>query len=988
MLPQKLKLNNFLSYQELDLDFSGIHVACIWGANGAGKSALLEAIAWAIWGYSRASNEDNLIYFGAREVKVDFTFQLNNQQFRIMRRRIRGGNVSLEWQTHYQGQWQSLTAKNVKLTQKAIIDSLKMDYETFINSAYLRQGKADEFMLKGPSDRKQVLAEILQLGLYEQLSEKAKDLARTTKGSILALESQLAHLHQQIQRTQSTMVDLGALEREQTVLETANQQALELLHTQQYATQQLHWLNQERQNLEQAQQHMREQLRLQQQQLHLLSEILRQEPEITAAYRQYQEVSQQVKQLAEKQEKYQNLMHRAQQLEDYIAEQRRELQMYLHGYRTKIAQLQQQQQEMLSVINRAQEIEQGLAQLQQARERLEQLSQLQAQASPLLQRRTQLEMELERQKSKRLAQIEELTKQKQKYSEQIQRLQAIAQQQQLLADKIALLRKKEVYQQRVHAKGLERRQFLERINTRLESCQQKYTALLEQKQALENGAVTVCPTCERPLDREHLAHLLQHIEANLSELQNEMWVLKEQQATSECEIQVLRQEYCELKAELQQLPELLKQSGAWQATLDNLQSAQIALQEIEQQILHLQSQLYHPDTQAELALVNASLAKLNYDDKDLALARADCDRLRWAEIKAAELKNARHQWQSLTAQIADLQLQSHQLEERLAQNHIAPEKQQELEQLRRAIAHLHYDPRQHQQLQQQKDQLTSFLLKYQELQNAQAQYQPLQHQHQQCQYSLHSHEQQLQAIHQQIRHYQQQLQSIPSAHQLQKEIAQRRQRLDQLLAEIAIWQEAQKQLAGMTQQAQAIAQQLEYLRHRQFLAQELQSAFGKNGIPALTIEHLLPQIEAEANRLLAQLSNHQLTLRFITQKASKTNSRVIDTLDIEVADHRGTRPYETYSGGEAFRINFSIRLALARVLTQRQGCTLQTLIIDEGFGSQDREGCHRLLSAINAIAPEFGCILVVTHVPYLKEAFSTVLAVQKTAHGSTVEILT
>lgn len=939
MLPQKLKLNNFLSYQELDLDFSGIHVACIWGANGAGKSALLEAIAWAIWGYSRASNEDNLIYFGAREVKVDFTFQLNNQQFRIMRRRIRGGNVSLEWQTHYQGQWQSLTAKNVKLTQKAIIDSLKMDYETFINSAYLRQGKADEFMLKGPSDRKQVLAEILQLGLYEQLSEKAKDLARTTKGSILALESQLAHLHQQIQRTQSTMVDLGALEREQTVLETANQQALELLHTQQYATQQLHWLNQERQNLEQAQQHMREQLRLQQQQLHLLSEILRQEPEITAAYRQYQEVSQQVKQLAEKQEKYQNLMHRAQQLEDYIAEQRRELQMYLHGYRTKIAQLQQQQQEMLSVINRAQEIEQGLAQLQQARERLEQLSQLQAQASPLLQRRTQLEMELERQKSKRLAQIEELTKQKQKYSEQIQRLQAIAQQQQLLADKIALLRKKEVYQQRVHAKGLERRQFLERINTRLESCQQKYTALLEQKQALENGAVTVCPTCERPLDREHLAHLLQHIEANLSELQNEMWVLKEQQATSECEIQVLRQEYCKLKAELQQLPELLKQSGAWQATLDNLQSAQIALQEIEQQILHLQSQLYHPDTQAELALVNASLAKLNYDDKDLALARADCDRLRWAEIKAAELKNARHQWQSLTAQIADLQLQSHQLEERLAQNHIAPEKQQELEQLRRAIAHLHYDPHQHQQLQQQKDQLTSFLLKYQELQNAQAQYQPLQH-------------------------------------------------LDQLLAEIAIWQEAQKQLAGMTQQAQAIAQQLEYLRHRQFLAQELQSAFGKNGIPALTIEHLLPQIEAEANRLLAQLSNHQLTLRFITQKASKTNSRVIDTLDIEVADHRGTRPYETYSGGEAFRINFSIRLALARVLTQRQGCTLQTLIIDEGFGSQDREGCHRLLSAINAIAPEFGCILVVTHVPYLKEAFSTVLAVQKTAHGSTVEILT
>ncbi len=987
MLPQKLKLNNFLSYQELDLDFSGIHIACIWGANGAGKSALLEAIAWAIWGYSRASSEDNLIYFGAKEVKVDFSFLLNNQHFRIIRRRIRGGNVSLEWQTQYQGKWQSLTAKNVKLTQQAIIDCLKMDYETFINSAYLRQGKADEFMLKRPSERKQVLAEILNLGLYEQLCDKAKELARTTKESIIALDSQLAHLNQQIQRTTANLADRHALEQEQAALETANQRAIELLQTHQHTSQQLHWLHQEQQNLEQARQRTQEELRRQHSQLRSLEEILRQEAQILSAYQQYQEISQQVQQLNDKREKYHDLCRRAEQLKDYIAQQRSELQMYLHGYRTKIAHLQKQQQEMLSLMNKAEEIEQGLAQLHQARQRLEQLSQLQAQASPLLQRRTQLEMELERQKSKRLAQIEELTKQKQKYSAQIQRLQAIAQQQQLLADKIAVLRKKQVYQQRVHDKGLERRDFLERIKTRIEACQQRYNALQEQKQALEDGTVTVCPTCARPLDRQHREYLCQQITANMVEVQNEMWVLKEQEATSECEIQVLRQEYRELQAELQQLPELLQQSGAWQAAVDNLKSAQNALQDIEQQIQQLQGQLYHPDTQGELDLVNASLAKLNYDDKDLALARADCDRLRWAEIKAVELKNARRQWQNLTAQISELQMQSHQLEERLAHNHIAPAEQQELEQLHRAIAHLRYDPQQHQQLQQQKDRLTSALLKYQELQQAQAQYQPLQAQHQQCQTTLHSQEQQLHAIRQQIHHYQAQLHNLPPADQLQKEIQQSRQRLDQLLAQLAIWQETQKQLAVMTQQAHGIAQQLEQLRHRQFLAQELQCAFGKNGIPALTIEHLLPHIEAEANRLLAQLTHHQLTLRFVTQKATKTSSRAIDTLDIEVADHRGTRAYETYSGGEAFRINFSIRLALARVLAQRQGCTLQTLIIDEGFGSQDREGCHRLLSAINAIAPEFGCILVVTHVPYLKEAFSTVLAVQKTAQGSTVEIV-
>jgi len=988
MLPQKLKLNNFLSYQELDLNFSGVHIACIWGANGAGKSALLEAIAWAVWGYSRTNDEDNLIYFGAKEVRVDFSFQLTDRQFRIIRRRIRGGNVSLEWQAKYEEQWQSLTAKNVKLTQQAIIDCLKMDYDTFINSAYLRQGKADEFMLKRPSDRKQVLAEILNLGIYEHLAEKAKDVARTTKGTITALDSQLVHLHQQIQHLSSTVADLTTLEREQTELATANQEAEKLVQIQQQAKQQLHWLYQERQNLEQAQQQTQQQLDTQHKQLRSLQQILSQAQQIVLVYHQYQELSQRVKQLADKQEKYQNLCRQAQCLEQQINQQRTELQLYLRAYDHQIEQLQKQQQEMQSLLHKAEEIEQGLWQLQQAKQRLERLNQTQAQASPLLQRQAQLQTEQERHKAKRLAQIEELTKQKQKYNEQLQRFQAIAHQQQVLAEKIEILRKKQIYQQRVHDKGLERRDFLERIKARLEACQQKQTALRQQWQALENGEVSVCPTCNRPLDSQHLSHLRREIEANNAEVQNEMWILKEQQATSECEIQVLRQEYRELQAELQQLPELLKQSGACQAAAASQQTALTALQDSEQQILRLQSQLLDPDIEAELALVTTSLAKLHYDDKDLALARADCDRLRWAEIKAVELKNARKQWHNLAEQIADLQAKRHQLQERLSHDHIALAEQQELEQLKRAIANLHYDPQQYQQLQQQKDQLTTALLQYQDLQNAQAQYSPLQQQHQQLQNLLHDLERQQQALDQQIRTHQQQLQSLPSADQLLQQISQRRQRLDQLLVEIAICQENQKQLAQLHQQAQAIAKQIDQLRHRQLLAQELQFAFGKNGIPALTIEHLLPQIEAEANHLLAQLSNHQLHLRFITQKATKTANKVIDTLDIEIADQRGTRAYETYSGGEAFRINFAIRLALARVLAQRQGCTLQTLIIDEGFGSQDRDGCQRLLSAINAIAPEFGCILVVTHVPHLKEAFSTVITVQKTAQGSVAELQT
>ncbi len=98
MIPVQLILKNFLSYCDATLDFRGLHTACICGANGAGKSSLLEAITWAVWGESRATTEDDVIYSGAKEVRVDFTFYSNQQLYRVIRTRIRGGNGSLEFQ--------------------------------------------------------------------------------------------------------------------------------------------------------------------------------------------------------------------------------------------------------------------------------------------------------------------------------------------------------------------------------------------------------------------------------------------------------------------------------------------------------------------------------------------------------------------------------------------------------------------------------------------------------------------------------------------------------------------------------------------------------------------------------------------------------------------------------------------------------------------------------------------------------------------------
>ncbi|MCJ7622151.1 MAG: SMC family ATPase, partial [Anaerolineaceae bacterium] len=169
----------------------------------------------------------------------------------------------------------------------------------------------------------------------------------------------------------------------------------------------------------------------------------------------------------------------------------------------------------------------------------------------------------------------------------------------------------------------------------------------------------------------------------------------------------------------------------------------------------------------------------------------------------------------------------------------------------------------------------------------------------------------------------------------------------------------------------------------------LEVAFGKDGIPALLIEQSLPKIEEQANEVLDRLSNSGMSVSFETQREYRDKKREDkkQTLDIIIRDGAGSREYEMFAGGEAFRINFAIRLALSRVLAQRSGARLQTLVIDEGFGSQDAEGRQRLIEAINLVSSDFEKILIITHLEELKDVFPSRIEVTKTLSGSSVEVI-
>lgn len=202
---------------------------------------------------------------------------------------------------------------------------------------------------------------------------------------------------------------------------------------------------------------------------------------------------------------------------------------------------------------------------------------------------------------------------------------------------------------------------------------------------------------------------------------------------------------------------------------------------------------------------------------------------------------------------------------------------------------------------------------------------------------------------------------------------------------------ADERVGGARQKLAALAtferQRVERLKRREELSvdvgffEDLREAFSKRGVPAMIIETAVPEVERSANELLTRMTEGRLNVRIETQRETKTGD-LREALDIVISDELGSRPYELYSGGEAFRINFAIRIALSKLLARRAGAQLRSLFIDEGFGTQDARGREHLVSAINSIQEDFDLILVITHIEELKDAFPTRIEVSKTSEGS------
>jgi DNA repair protein SbcC/Rad50 len=210
MRPVRLELKGFTAYREAEvLDFDNFDLFAITGPTGSGKSSLLDAMTYALFGKTpRVGNRASLLIAqGQPRLSVMLDFDVDGGRYRIHRSAgLRAASAQVRLERLDEGRWQSYGegADRVRDATKIVVQLIGLDYEAFIRSVLLPQGQFHEFLVGDPSRRRDILTELLGLELFERMAAKAGEGARVARTAAQAkqevLDSQFAGVDQEAVR--------------------------------------------------------------------------------------------------------------------------------------------------------------------------------------------------------------------------------------------------------------------------------------------------------------------------------------------------------------------------------------------------------------------------------------------------------------------------------------------------------------------------------------------------------------------------------------------------------------------------------------------------------------------------------------------------------------------------------------------------------------------------------------------------------------------
>jgi len=849
MIPVKLQMHNFMSYGENvpPLGFQGIDLACLTGDNGVGKSTILDAMTWAIWGKARARDNDNLVKLGSHSMWVDFIFELEGKKHRVVRRHNLGRGIksSLEFQMQQEDEnsWITLTEPTKAETQEKITNTLRMNYDTFINSAFLKQGRADEFTIKRPAQRKEILGDILGLSYFDKLEGKAKEYIKDKEIEKGSLELQISDMTEEMRDKDECKNKVGKMEK-------------------------------------------------------TLNEISK----------QAKTLRQQVKDLETQKNDLQTKLKQKEYLEIKIRDAEKEIERFSKQIQkhNKIFDICQR------ILAKKVEIEENFALLENYKRKEQEYNQRMSQKMDLEDRKRELEknikdqgFEVETKYNINIAKIKDIEKRVRDSVNSKKELK-------ILKDEVEKLKSLEKEKENLSVKKQKISEELTNLKFKSEQIK-KEADDIEKKLGLLTKAKAKCPLCGQNLTDDHRVELIKQFDYKKNQKLEEVKGNTENIASREAGIQDITNKINKIERELQELPQKERKMIELEKELreiENLKEELIRLKKKNDDLLtFIKEEKFIPqDKKEKIEQVKRDIQTLDYDEKEHANIREKVNELKDYE----KWKNKLHTAQE---KIKSEESAKKGIEESIQNKRLNIKNDLDLiEKLAKVTQNL---PKVEKELDRKEPDLSSIQQKIESKQ----------------------------------KEYGETLEKFDRIKKTEKDLSRKQDRLKQIQKDKSIYN-------------------------------ELAQAFGKNGVQALIIENAIPEIEDETNLLLAQMTDGKMKVTFETQKEKKTDGKLVETLDIKISDQEGTRMYELYSGGEAFRINFAIRVALSRLLSHRAGAKLQLLVIDEGFGTQDMIGREHLIEAISSIKADFKKILVVTHIPELKDVFPTRIEITKDDQSS------